>query len=327
MSTTKLEPLRGPPAPRTGGQTMKAVVQDRYSPAPEDLFRVARIDRPTVGEGEVLVRVAAASVDRGTWHILAGLPYPIRLAGFGVRRPSFGNPGVNLAGTVVERGTGVTEFQVGDEVFGVGRATFAEFAVASAGKLARKPVRTDFVTAATVPVSGLTALQAVRDHGRVRAGDPVLVYGASGGVGSFAVQLAVAAGATVTAVCSSAKTDRVSALGASRVVPYETEEVTGPFEVILDTGGNRPLNALRRLLTRDGRLVIIGGETGGRLLGGSSRQLRAQALSPFVRQTLGTFLASVNGDDLAVLAEMMTSGALHPLVDRVYPLAETPAAI
>src|SRR3954468_22147645 len=209
---------------------MAAVIQDRYGAEPEAVLRLGEAAVPVPGEGEVLVRVAASSVDRGTWHFLAGLPYPLRFAGVGVRRPKFGNPGANLAGTVVEQGTGVTEFQVGDEVFGVGRATFAEFAVARTRTLARKPASTDFVAAATVPVSGVTALQAVRDHGRVRSGDRVLVYGASGGVGSFAVQLAVAAGATVTAVCSAAKTDRVSALGASRVVAYETREVTGPFE-------------------------------------------------------------------------------------------------
>src|SRR3954453_15268539 len=153
MSTTKLEPLRGPPAPDTGGQTMKAVVQDRYSPAPEDLFRVAAIDRPTIGDGEVLVRVRAASVDRGTWHIMAGLPYPIRVAGFGLRRPKYANPGRSLAGTVEAVGSDVVGFAAGDEVFGIGEATFADFARARPGKLARRPATLSFEQAAAVPIS------------------------------------------------------------------------------------------------------------------------------------------------------------------------------
>src|SRR4051794_24655575 len=221
MQRDKLEvPPAGPPA----GRTMRAVVQDRYGPAPEDILRLAEVDRPTFGDDEVLVRVRAASVDRGTWHIMSGLPYPIRLAGFGLRRPKYANPGRSLAGSVEAVGDGVTGFAAGDEVFGIGGGTFAEYAAAPAGKLAAKPVNVSFEQAAAVPVSGLTALQAVRDHGHVGAGQQVLIIGASGGVGSFAVQIAKAFGAAVTGVASTAKLDMVRALGADSVLDHTRED-------------------------------------------------------------------------------------------------------
>jgi NADPH:quinone reductase-like Zn-dependent oxidoreductase len=318
---------RATPDGRDRPDTMTSVIQERYGGEPEAVFRLGSRPVPVPQADEVLVRVAGSSVDRGTWHLMAGLPYPIRFAGFGVRRPRFANPGMNLSGTVSAVGAGVTAFGPGDEVFGMGRATLAEFAIASPAQLARKPGSIAHPEAASVPVSGSTALQAVRDHGKVRAGDRVLVYGASGGVGSFAVQLAVAAGATVTAVCSRAKADRVASLGAAGVRPYEDGEPDGPFDVILDTGGNRPLRTLRRLLTEDGRLVLVGGENGGRWLGGADRQLRAQVVSRFVRQSLGTFLASGNGTDLAELAVRVDSGALRPLIDHVYGLSEAAEAV
>jgi NADPH:quinone reductase-like Zn-dependent oxidoreductase len=309
---------------------MTAVVQDRYGPAPEAVLRLAGIDTPSIGPDQVLVRVHAASVDRGTWHIMAGLPYPIRLAGFGVRRPKYANPGRSLAGTVEAIGAGVTGFVPGDEVFGIGAATFADYAVAASGTLAAKPVNLTFDQAATVPVSGMTALQAVRDHGRVQAGKQVLIVGASGGVGSFAVQIATSLGAEVTGVASTSKLDLVRALGAHHLVDYTRKDFAdgGPrFDVILDIGGNARLRHLRRALTPRGRLVIIGGETDGRLLGGSGRQIRATLLSPFVSQTLGTFIAKENAVDLTALAELIQAGALAPMIDRTYPLAETAAAI
>src|SRR4051812_37634928 len=196
-----------------GGKTMTAIVQDEYGPAPEDVLRIDEIDTPVIEADEVLVRVHAASVDRGTWHVLAGLPYPIRLAGFGLRRPRYANPGRAFAGTVVAVGPGGTAVAPGDEVYGVGAATFAEYAIARPAKLAPKPAGLSSGGAAAVPISGLTALQAVRDHGRVRAGERVLVLGASGGVGSFALLIAVAAGAEVTATASTAKLDAVRTLG------------------------------------------------------------------------------------------------------------------
>jgi len=310
--------------------TMTSVVQDRYGPDPEGVLRLGEVDRPAVGRDEVLVRVHAASVDRGTWHVMAGLPYPIRLAGFGLRRPKFANPGRNLAGTVEAVGAGVTGLRPGDEVYGTATATFAEYAVARPGKLASKPANLSFGQAAAVPVSGMTALQAVRDHGRVQAGEKVLVIGASGGVGSFAVQIAKAAGAEVTGVASTSKVDLVRSLGADVVVDYMHEDVTAGgrrYDVVLDIGGNRRLADLRRVLTATGRLVIVGGETDGRWLGGTDRQLRAQLLSRFVGQQLGTFVASENAGDLAALRELIESGAVTPVIDRTYPLDETPAAI
>ena len=330
MKTTELDRLRAPPLLTAGGTTMTAIVQDRYGTAPEGLFRLAEIDRTTIGADEVLVRVRAASVDRGTWHIMSGLPYPIRLAGFGLRRPKHANPGRNLAGTVEAVGTDVTDFAPGDDVFGFSTGTFAEYAAARAGKLARKPASLSFEQAAAVPVSGSTALQAVRDRGRVQAGEKVLIIGASGGVGSFAVQIAKAYRAEVTGVCSTAKVDMVRGLGADAVLDYTHEDFAdgGPrYDVILDIGGNARLSRLRCALTPRGRLVIVGGETQGRLLGGSSRQMRAQLLSPFVSQKLGTFVASENAADLNSLRDLIESGQLTPAIDRTYPLADTAAAI
>jgi NADPH:quinone reductase-like Zn-dependent oxidoreductase len=331
MSSTRRDDATQPSPAATGRTTMRAVVQQRYGPVPEDVLRLAEIDRPAIGDGEVLVRVRAASVDRGTWHLMAGLPYPARLA-FGLRRPNFTNPGRTLAGTVEAVGSDVTGFRPGDEVFGIpgGNGSFAEYVVASPTKLGPKPANLSFEQAAAVPVSGLTALQAVRDHGQVQAGEKVLVIGASGGVGSFAVQIAKAFGAEVTGVSSASKGDMVRALGADHVVDYAREDVTDGrhrYDLILDIGGNRRLGRLRRALTPRGRLVIVGGETGGRWLDGFDRQLRARMLSLFVGQTLGFFVASENAGDLGALRELIEAGSVTPAVDRAYPLSETAAAI
>jgi NADPH:quinone reductase-like Zn-dependent oxidoreductase len=311
--------------------TMTALVQDSYGSAPEQVLRLAEVARPSAGEGEVLVRVRAASIDRGTWHLMAGLAYPMRLV-FGLRRPRFANPGRNLAGTVEAVGAGVAGFRPGDEVFGVvaGNGTFAEHVIARPDRLSAKPANLSFEEAATVPVSGSTALQAVRDHARVRAGESVLILGASGGVGSFAVQIAKAMGAEVTGVASTAKLDAVRALGADSVVDYTREDAVDGrrrYDVVLDIGGNRPLRRLRRALTPKGRLVIVGGETGGRWLDGLDRQFRAVLLSPFVRQRLGFFVNKENAADLAALRELIEAGLVAPAVDHAYPLADVPRAI
>jgi NADPH:quinone reductase-like Zn-dependent oxidoreductase len=329
MSTTKLEPLRGPPAPDTGGQTMKAVVQTRYSPAPEDLFRVAQIDRPTVGDGEVLVRVHAASVDRGTWHIMAGLPYPLRFAGFGVRRPKYANPGRCLAGTVEAVGTGASGFAPCDAVYGTCNGSFAEYAAVRTGQLAPKPANLTFEQAAAAPISAVTALQGLRDRGRVQPGQKVLIVGASGGVGAFAVQIAKAFGADVTGVCSTSKVDLVRSLGADHVIDYTAEDVDDGqrYDVVLDTGGHRSLRRLRRTLTPRGTLVIVGSETDGRWLGGFDRTIRAMLLSPFVSQKLAPLASSENAADLIVLTGLIESGQVTPVVDRTYPLEEAALAI
>jgi NADPH:quinone reductase-like Zn-dependent oxidoreductase len=308
---------------------MRAIVQDAYGEA--DVLRLAEIDRPAIGDDEVLVRVVAAGVDQGAWHLMAGLPYPVRLAGYGVRAPKTPVRGRELAGRVEAVGSGVTTLRPGDEVFGVAEGAFAEYAPAAAAKLAPKPASLSFQQAAALPISGQTALQAIRDQGRVTAGDRVLVIGASGGVGSFAVQIAKAFGAEVTGVASTAKVDLVRSLGADHVIDYRLGDDLGAgergYDVIIDTGGNRPLRMLRRALTPTGTLVLVGAETGGRWLGGTDRQLRAMVLSRFVRQRLRTFIASEKAADLLALSALVEAGAVTPAVDRVFPLAETPAAI
>jgi NADPH:quinone reductase-like Zn-dependent oxidoreductase len=312
-------------------EMMTAIVQDEYGSAPEEVLRVAEVARPTIGEDEVLLRVRAASVDRGTWHVMAGLPYPIRAAGFGLRRPKGLNPGRSVAGTVEAVGPEVGEFKPGDDVFGVCEGgSFAEYASVGVDKLAAKPARLSFEQAAAVPISGLTALQAVRDKARVTAGQKVLIIGASGGVGTFAVQIAKAFGAEVTGLCSTAKVHLVRSIGADHVIDYTRRGIADGghrYDVILDIGGNRRLSDLRRALTHAGRLVIVGGETDGRWLGGSDRQLRAILLSPLLSQTLGTFVSSENSDDLRALRDLLESGRVAPVIDRTFPLRETAAAI
>src|SRR5207302_988895 len=296
----KTAPLDRPmePTPLTAGvETMKAIVQDEYGTAPEVVLRIEEVARPTIGDDEVLVQVRAASVDRGTWHAMAGLPYLIRIAGFGLRAPKAPNPGRSVAGTVESVGKDVTGFEPGDEVYGTCDGSFAEYAAARARRLAPKPANVSFEQAAAVPVSALAALQAVRDRARVQAGQKVLIIGASGGVGTFAVQIAKAFGAEVTGVCSTAKTELVRAIGADHVVDYTREDFADGehrYDAILDIGGNRRLSQLRRALTPGGRLVIVGGETDGRWLGGFDRQLRAHLLSPLVSQKLGMLITSDN---------------------------------
>ncbi|WCT04357.1 NAD(P)-dependent alcohol dehydrogenase [Rhodococcus qingshengii] len=309
-------------------ELMTAVVQDRYGEA--DVLYVDHIPRPTVADNEVLIRVEAASVDRGAWHLMAGLPYPLRLAGFGLRRPRNRVRGLDVSGRVEAVGSSVTRVAVGQEVYGIAVGSFAEYARALETKIAAKPARLSFAQAAAVPVSALTALQAVRDHGRVQAGQSALVLGASGGVGIYAVQVAKAMGAHVTGVCSTSKTDTVRSIGADEVLDYRVDDATDGshrYDVIIDTGGNRRLRDLRRALTRTGTLVIVGGENGGRWLGGTDRQIRAQCLSPFISQKMGTFIASENADDLEVLTQMINAGDITPVIDSVHPLADTAVAV
>ncbi len=310
--------------------TMRAIVQDEYGDDAADVLRLAVIDRPAIGDGEVLLRVHAAGVDRGVWHLMAGLPYPVRLMGYGFRRPSTPVRGREVAGTVEAIGRAVTTLQVGDAVFGIAEGSFAEYAPARADRLAPMPANLTATQAAAVPISALTALQAVRDGGHVRAGAKVLVIGASGGVGTFAVQIAKAFGAEVTGVCSTAKADLVRSLGAAHVIDYTRGDITDGghrYDVILDVGGHRSLSHLRRALTPRGTLVIVGSETGGRWLGGFDRSLRAPVLSRFVGQHLSALTTSENAGDLVVLTGLIETGQVTPAVDRTYPLGETPAAI
>lgn len=312
--------------------TMRAMVQDRYG-APDDVLRLSHVPRPAIGDDEVLVRVRAAGVDRGVWHIVTGLPYPIRLAGYGLRAPKEPTPGMDVAGEVVAVGDDVRRLQVGDEVYGVAKGSFAEYARAAESSLVPKPPSLTWEQAGAVPISGVAALQGLRDRGRVEPGQEVLVIGASGGVGTFAVQIAKALGARVTGVCSAAKVDLVRSLGADDVVDHATTglgalaDAGRRYDVILDTGGHASLRSLRRVLTPRGRLVIVGSETGGRLLGGTDRQLRAMALSLVVPQTLGTWMSTETVADLEALTALIERGAVTPAVDRTFPLAEAPQAI
>jgi len=307
---------------------MQAIVHDAYGST--DVLELRDVDVPEIAADEVLLRVHAAGVDRGVWHVMTGLPYPIRLAGFGLSAPKNPVLGMDVAGVVEAVGASVTRFQPGDEVFGIGKGTFAEFARVPETKLALKPANLTFEQAAAVAVSGLTALQGLRDRAHLEAGQHLLIIGASGGVGTYAVQLAKAFGAHVTAVCSTTKVDLVRSLGADRVIDYTRDDFaqgTERYDAILDIGGNSSLARLRQVLASAGTLVIAGGETDGRWLGGSDRQIRALVLSLFVSQRLVTYVCRENHADLLVLKELIESGQVTPVVDRTYPLSEAAKAI
>lgn len=307
--------------------SMTAIVQDRYGTA--DVLEVREIPRPDIGDHDVLVRVAAAGVDRGVWHLMTGRPLLTRLA-FGLRRPRNPVPGLDVAGVVDTVGAGVTRFTEGDLVFGTAHGTFAQYARASEDRLAGIPTNLSMVEAGVLAVTGSTALQAVEDHGRVQPGDQVLVLGASGGVGTYAVQIATALGGIVTGVASNDKLDLVQELGASRAIDYRTDDpLTEPrrYDVIIDTGGNRRLRDLRRALTPTGTLVIVGGENGGRWLGGTDRQIRAKLTSLATRQRLTTFVAREDAAHLERLADLVETGHVIPVVDRSYSLAGAADAI
>lgn len=316
---------RAVPAVEFEPQTMEAVVQAGYGGA--EVLRTGRVERPKPGTHEVLVRVRAAGMDRGTWHLMTGRPYLVRLVS-GLTKPKQGVPGLDVAGVVVEVGAGVTRFKVGDEVFGIGRGSFAQFTVAREDKLALKPAGLTFAQAAVSGVSALTALQSL-EAGRVTKGERVLIIGASGGVGTWAVQLAKLLGAEVTAVCSGAKAELVRALGATTVIDYRTTDFTqaGQYELILDMGGNTALSKLRRVLTPTGRLVFVGGENGGDWSAGFGRQLWAMVLAPFVKQRFVPFMAKEHFVDLERLSTWLAAGALRPVLDRECPLREVPAAM
>jgi NADPH:quinone reductase-like Zn-dependent oxidoreductase len=307
---------------------MKAIVRDTYGSA--DVLELRDIDKPEIADDEVLVHVHAAGMDRGVWHVMTGLPYPIRLAGYGLRAPNNPVIGSDVAGVVEAVGKNVRRLQPGDEVFGIGKGTFAEYAGAPQDKLVPKPENLTFEQAAVVAISGLPALQGLRDHGKVRPGQGVLVIGASGGVGTYAVQIAKALGAQVTGVCSTTKVEMVRSIGADHVIDYTREDFTEGdqrYDLILDIGGNSSLARLRRALVPRGTLVITGGEGGGRWLGGTDRQIRALMLSPFVGQKLGTFISKENHEDMIVLKELIESGKVAPVIDRTYPLSQVPEAI
>ncbi len=306
---------------------MKAIVQEAYGPV--DVMRLSEIEQPAPGPGEVLVRVRAAGVDPGIWHLATGPPYPVR-RGFGLRRPRHRVPGGDLAGEVAAVGPGVTRFQPGDRVFGNCTGAFAEYACAKQDRFTTMPDGVTFTQAAAVAVSAVTALQTLRDVGQVRPGQRVLVLGAAGGVGTYTVQLAKHYGAHVTGVCSTAKTDLVRSLGADEVVDYTRTDVTATgqrYDLIVDTAGNRPVAHLRRILTPRGTLAIVGGVTESGVLGGMQRPLGMMARAPFARQRLRMVLALTKAADLEILRELLAAGHLTPVIDHTRPLGEAAEAL
>lgn len=306
---------------------MKALTQHRYGTA--GTLELRDIEQPRPAEGQVLVRVVAAGLDRGAWHLMAGEPYLMRVLGFGLRAPKVAVPGTNLAGVVETVGPVVTAFSPGDEVYGATRGTFAEYAVAPVGSLAPKPPRLTFEQAAVLPYPTFVALQGLHDHGHVQPGQRVLVVGASGAVGSIVVQLAAAAGARVTGVCSGRHAGLVRSLGASEVIDYTRDDLADgahTFDLVLDVGGRTSVTRLRRALTRTGTLVILGGE-GDRWIGGIQRQLWATALSPFVPQRLIAFVAKERAADLVRMNELVADGAVTPVLGPTFPLADGAAAV
>lgn len=308
---------------------MRAIVHDRYGPP--DVLSLATVDKPVAGDNEVLVRVRAAAVNARDWHTMRGDPYLARLA-FGLRAPRVRIRGTDFAGLVEAVGAKVTRFRPGDEVYGEVDAAFAEYVSVPDEAVDRKPANLSFAEAAAIPLAGNTALMGLRDAGRTRPGQRVLINGASGGVGTFAVQLAKSLGAHVTAVCSTRNVDLVRSLGADRVVDYTREDfAAGPerYDVVFDLVGNRPLTDLRRALTRTGTLVLSGGgvSSGGSLVGPIALVVRGQLLSRFVRHRVVVLSATPSRENLATLRELAESGALTPIIDRTLPLSETAEAI
>ena len=311
---------------------MKAIVHSRYGP-PRDVLAPEDVDEPTPGDGEVLVRVRGASVNPADWHIARGDPYIARLS-FGLRGPKARVPGCDLAGQVEAVGQGVTALGPGVEVFGSpfmrGFGAFAELASIPADVLARRPAGLSFEQAAALPVAGLTALQGLRDHGRVTAGHRVLIVGASGGVGTFAVQIAKSMGAEVTGVCSTRNVELVRSLGADRVVDYTREDFAESgqrYDFAFQLAGTLSPARFRRVLAPKGTLVVSTGESSGRVIGPVARSIHAAVLSPFVGQRLASFTVSPNTGDLDRLRELIDAGHVAPVIDRRHPLAEVPEAI
>jgi NADPH:quinone reductase-like Zn-dependent oxidoreductase len=307
---------------------VKAIMQDRYGSA--DVLELRDVEDPTVGEDDVLVRVHAAGCGPDVWHLMTGMPYFVRLMP-GFHKLKSGAKGRDVAGTVDAVGANVTFFRPGDEVMGIVEGSFAELAIARPDKLVPKPERLTFEQASTAPISGLTALQAIRDEGKVQPGQRVLIIGAAGGVGTLTVQVAKAFGAEVTGVCSTSKMDLVRSIGADQVIDYTREDFTDGtprWDVIVDTAGRRSLSELRRALKPKGTLVIVGGDGGGRWTGGFFRQaLRAPLLSLFVGQRLRGLVSKESLEDLEALRDLLEAGKVTPVIDRTYDLSEAADAI
>jgi NADPH:quinone reductase-like Zn-dependent oxidoreductase len=306
---------------------MQAIVQDRYGTG--EALELREIGKPAIGEHGVLVRVRAASVNPADWAVMSGLPYIARPV-YGLRKPKIGVRGTDVAGHVEAVGSGVTRFKPGDEVFGASTGSYAEYAAASEDHLATKPANLTFEQAATVPMAGLVALQAIRDHGSVQPGQKVLINGASGGIGTFAVQIAKALGAEVTAVVSTRNVELVRSIGADHVIDYNTSDFTAAgkrYDVILDNVSNHSLSHLRRVLTASGVLIPNGGNFGNRWFASAGRLVRGTVLFKFGGQKLGNFLVSMNHADLVALANLIEAGKVTPVLDRTYPLSRAAEAV
>ena len=319
-------------APNTAapGNPMKAIVYCDYGTA--EVLRLEDIEKPTPADDEILVRVRAAAVNPLDWHTMRGTPYIMRI-GSGLRKPKVTRLGVDYAGTVEAVGRNVTQFKPGDDVFGGRTGALAEYVSARADRaVVLKPANLTFEQAASVPVAAITALQGLRDKGKIQPGQKVLINGASGGVGTFAVQIAKTFGADVTGVCSTRNVEMVRSLGADQVIDYTREDYTRSdqrYDVILDNVGNRALLDNRRVLNPDGKYVLIGGggPDDGRWIGPFVKPIAALVLSPFVSQDMGMMLADLNKNDLTFLGDLMQEGKVTPVIDRRYRLSEAPEAI
>jgi NADPH:quinone reductase-like Zn-dependent oxidoreductase len=308
--------------------TMRAIVHRSYGTS--EVLERETIDLPTVGEKEVLIEVYCAALDRGTWHLMTGTPYLIRILGFGFLKPKQPIPGLDVAGRVVEVGSGVTRFAPGDEVFGIANGSFAEYTVANQDKLVAKPTGLTFEAAAATTVSGITALEALTDVGKLQAGQKDLVIGASGGVGSYVVQLAKALGAEVTGVASASNIDLLHSLGADHVIDYQTNYLADSqrkYDLIIDIAGRNKVSSLRAILTRQGTLVFVGGEGGNRITGGIGRQIGASLLSLIIEQRLTMFISSESNSIMQRLSEFIQSGAVTPSIGQRFELDDVPAAM
>jgi NADPH:quinone reductase-like Zn-dependent oxidoreductase len=306
---------------------MKAIVQEKYGSA--EVLEFRKIDKPEIGDGEVLVHVRAAGVNPADWAIMSGLPYVARPV-YGLRKPKNGVRGTDVAGQVEAVGSSITRFGPGDEVFGWCVGSFADYAAVAEDALAQKPANLIFEQAAAVPMAGLVALQALRDHGNTRAGQRVLINGASGGIGTFAVQIAKSLGAHVTGVCSTGNMDLVRSIGADQVVDYTAEDFTQSgqrYDLILDNVGNHSLSDLRGALNPTGTLVPNSGGFDNHWFASGGRVISAHVLNRFVSHKLRPFVVSPKLEDLVVLRELIEAGKLTPVIDRTYPLSEASQAI
>jgi NADPH:quinone reductase-like Zn-dependent oxidoreductase len=312
---------------RGDGETMKAIVYRRYGSP--DVLELQDVAKPIPGDDQVLVRVMAVSVNPLDWHFLRGIPYFVRFTS-GLRTPKRNIPGVDVAGRVDAVGRNVTRFKPGDEVFGEKSRGCAEYVVAGVDLMVPKPVHLTYEQAAAIPAAGVTALQALVDKGRVRAGQHVLINGASGGVGTFAVQIAKAHGAVVTGVCSTPNVDLVRSLGADDVIDYTRDDFTRSgrhYDLILDNVGNRSVWALRRVLAPDGTLVLVGAPKGGWILGTLGKMLAPGLVSRLTRRKVVSHLTETRHEDLVTLSGLIEAGHVTPVIDRCYPLREVADAI